>query len=231
MIFPTAQPAYAVKDAPTVLIYHTHTWEAYEMTETAQYTPTQTWRTMDNAHNMVRVGEELARALTARGFYITHDTTAFEPPDLSASYARSLNMLEQRLAAGEAYDYIIDVHRDAFSGLRNGANAVQGADGPVAYVMMLVGKGTGQTGSGFDERPDWPKNLDLAQALTDSMNEQLPGVARDVKIKAGRFNQHVSVNAMLVEVGNNRNTLDEALRACQVIAESLARVHAQRSIR
>lgn len=45
---------------PSVLIYHTHTWEAYEMTETDTYTPTETWRTKDDAHNMVRVGEELA---------------------------------------------------------------------------------------------------------------------------------------------------------------------------
>ena len=90
---------------------------------------------------------------------------------------------------------------------------------------MLVGKGTGETGSGFDERPDWPKNLDLAQRITDAMNERLPGVAREVKVKSGRFNQHVSTGALLIEVGNNLNTLDEALRACPVIAQSIADVH------
>ena len=211
--------------APRVLIYHTHTWEAYEMTPQAFYTPTETWRTADSAHNMIRVGEELAQELRTLGFSVTHDTTAFEPPDLSASYARSLSMLEERLAAGESYDYILDVHRDAFSGLRNGANGIQAQGETCAYVMMLVGKGTGETGSGFDERPDWPKNLDLAQRITDAMNERLPGVAREVKVKSGRFNQHVTTGALLIEVGNNLNTLDEALRACPVIAQSIADVH------
>ena len=218
-----------MEDMPSVLIYHTHTWEAYEMTEDAQYTPTETWRTKDDAHNMVRVGEVLADALREQGFAVTHDQTDFEPPNLSAAYTRSLSMLDARLDAGERYDYILDVHRDAFSALVDGANSVEQEGKSVAYVMMLVGKGTGATGSGFDERPDWPKNLELAQAMTDAMNAEISGVAKPVKIKTGRFNQHVSTAALLVEVGNNRNTLDEALAACPVIANALAAVHAQRT--
>lgn len=216
------------QEGPTVLIYHTHTWEAYEMTDDAPYTPTETWRTKDERCNMIAIGEALARELTALGFTVTHDTTAFEPPNLSSAYTRSLAMLEERLAAGETYDYIFDVHRDAFSGLWNGANCARVGDAQAAYVMTLVGKGTGATGAGFDERPDWPENLALAQALTDAMNAEAPGLAREVKIKSGRFNQHVSTNALLIEVGNNRNTLDEALAACPVIARGIAAVHAQR---
>ena len=222
-----AQPPQ--QDAPTVLIYHTHTWEAYEMEVEGEYVPTETWRTKDERYNMVRVGEALAQALTAQGFSVTHDTTAFEPPNLSTAYTRSLAMLESRLAAGESYDYIFDVHRDAYSGLWNGANCAQTEDGEVAYVMLLVGKGTGATGAGFDERPDWPQNLELAQALTEAINASAPGVARDVKIKTGRFNQHVSTSALLIEVGNNRNTLEQALAACPVIAKGLAAVHALRT--
>lgn len=215
-------------ERPRVLIYHTHTWEAYEMTADAQYTPTETWRTKDNRYNMVRVGEALTESLTALGFDVTHDQTAFEPPNLSDSYTRSLEMLEKRLAVGETYDYIFDVHRDAYSGLYNGANSVSTETGNAAYVMMLVGKGTGATGSGFDERPDWPKNLELAQAITDEMNRHTGGISREVKIKTGRFNQHVSTGALLIEVGNNRNTLDEALAACTVIAQAIAGVHRAR---
>ena len=214
------------EDAPTVLIYHTHTWEAYEMTEDARYTPTETWRTKDNAHNMIRVGQALGDALTARGFVVTHDKTAFEPPNLSAAYTRSLAMLEARQAAGETYDYILDVHRDAYSE-GSGGNTVSRGEAEAARVMLLVGKGTGTTGSGFDVRPDWPQNLELAQAVTDAMNTVLAGVAREVRIKTGRFNQHVSTAALLIEVGNNRNTLEEALSACDVIAEALFTVHAQ----
>ena len=221
-----AAAAAAVQDMPRVLIYHTHTWEAYEMTQETQYEPTETWRTKDERYNMLRVGEQLASELTDRGFFVVHDRSVFEPPNLSSAYTRSLEMLDERMEDGEAYDYIFDVHRDAYSGPYNGANSAEQDGQSVAYVMMLVGKGTGATGSGFDERPDWPKNLELAQRITDEMNALLPGVARDVKIKTGRFNQHVSAGALLIEVGNNRNTLDEALAACSVIAQAIAGAHA-----
>ncbi|MBQ7886755.1 MAG: stage II sporulation protein P [Clostridia bacterium] len=214
-------------ERPRVLLYHTHTWEAYEMTADTQYTPTETWRTKDERYNMVRIGEELAGHLTQLGFEVVHDKTAFEPPTLSSAYTRSLDMLKERLDAGERYDYILDIHRDAYSGAYNGANSVLSDGKSLAYVMMLVGKGTGATNSGFDERPDWPANLDLAQRITDSMNAQVDGVSREVKIKSGRFNQHVSTGALLIEVGNNRNTLEEALNACEVIARAIAQVYAQ----
>ena len=222
-----AVPAAAAQaeERPRVLLYHTHTWEAYEMTEDAQYTPTETWRTKDERCNMIRVGEELARCLTEQGFSVVHDKTAFEPPNLSAAYKRSLEMLDRRMQAGERYDYVLDIHRDAYSGPYNGANCVEADGRKMAYVMLLVGKGTGATGSGFDERPDWPQNLDLAQRITDSMNGQVAGVSREVKVKTGRFNQHVSDGALLIEVGNNRNTLEEALAVCPVIASALAQVH------
>lgn len=222
---PAARMAEPVYGRARVLIYHTHTWEAYEMTETTQYTPTETWRTKDERFNMIRVGEMLAAELTALGFNVVHDKTAFEPPTLSTAYARSLSMLDARTAAGEVYDYIFDVHRDAYSGPYNGANSVEADGCSVAYVMMLVGKGTGATGAGFDERPDWPRNLELAQQITDAMNALTPGISRDVRIKSGRFNQHVSTGALLIEVGNNRNTLEEALAACPVIARAVAAVH------
>ena len=221
--------AGAVQHRPRVLLYHTHTWEAYDMTADTQYTPTETWRTKDEQYNMIRIGKELESCLLEMGFDVVHDQTAFEPPTLSSAYTRSLEMLEARIKAGETYDYILDIHRDAYSGEYNGANFARQDEREIAYIMLLVGKGTGATNSGFDERPDWPKNLDLAQRITDSMNAQVSGVAREVKIKTGRFNQHVSTGALLVEVGNNRNTLEQALAACPVIAKALAQVHAQAS--
>lgn len=223
-----ADAAIQEQEKPRVLLYHTHTWEAYEMTEDAQYTPTETWRTKDERFNMVRVGRMLKEELEKRGFFVVHDETAFEPPNLSDAYNRSLGMLEERLDAGETYDYILDIHRDAYSGPYNGGNSVNVKGKQTAYVMLLVGKGTGATGSGFDERPDWPKNLELAEKFTARMNELAPGITREVKIKTGRFNQHVSTGALLIEVGNNRNTLDEALAACSVIAQAVCDVHALR---
>ena len=164
----------------------------------------------------------LAALLTGLGYEVEHDRTAFEPPVLDSAYTRSLTMLQQRLAAGERYDLMIDLHRDAYpGGSQGGANAVTVGSAKLARLMLLVGKGEGQTGRGFDEKPDWEANLRIAQAVTDAVNAQTEGLCRKVMLKAGRFNQHVQVGCLLVEVGNNRNTLGEALASMPYLADAL----------
>ncbi len=211
----------AVPQARRVLIYHTHTYEAFEQAEGNRYQETEKWRTADSEHNMIRVGEELASLLRALGVQVTHDITAFEPPVLSTAYTRSLEMLEQRIAGGETYDLYIDLHRDAYSASYGGSNTVSVGGTDVAKLMLLIGKGEGVTGQGYDVKPDWEKNLAIAQAITDDLNSQASGLCRDVHIKAGRFNQHVAPACVLVEAGNNHNTLREVLAAMPYLADAI----------
>lgn len=206
-----------------VLIYHSHTYEAYEQTD-ERYRETEKWRTADSAHNVVRVGEELAALLRSHGLEVVHDSTAFEPPTLSTAYTRSLQMLENRQAAGETYDLYIDLHRDAYAASSTGKNTVNVGGVETARLMLLVGKGEGQTGQGFDVKPDWPTNLAIAQRVTDALNDQAEGLCRDVCVKSGRFNQHIASGCVLVEAGNNHNTLEEVLSAMPWLADAIVQV-------
>ena len=208
-------------DGKRILIYHTHTYEAYEPTEGNTYVQTEKWRTMDSECNVVRVGEELSQLLKAAGFEVFHDTAAYEPPALSTSYARSLKMLEDSLARGEKYDLYIDLHRDAYTASMANQNTVQVGDMRLARLMMLIGKGTGQTGVGYDVKPEWEKNYELAQNITDSLNQQVQGICKPINLKTGRFNQHIASCCILVEVGNNKNTLEEALAAMPYLADAI----------
>ncbi len=207
-----------------ILIYHTHTYEAYKPTPENTYVPTEEWRTKDNRCNVVRVGEELARLLTAAGYVVVHDTTAYEPPVLSSSYTRSLKMLEESLGRGEKYDLYIDLHRDSYSPSMANHNTVQVGDQKIARLFMLIGKGTGQTGVGYEVKPDWEKNLAIAQSITDSLNEQVPELCRPVRMKTGRFNQHIAPTCILIEAGNNGNTLEEALAGMPYLADAIRSV-------
>ena len=216
----------SVPETPTpkrILIYHTHTWEAYEPTAEESYVPTERWRTRDTNYNIVRVGAELEKCLTALGFEVVHEQGVFEPPVLSTAYNRSLEMLEAYTQRGETFDYYIDMHRDAYSEGVYKTNTVTGTRGEeVARLMMLIGKGTGETGGvGFDVKPQWEKNLVLAQEITDALNDLIDGLGGHVKIKTGRFNQHISTHAILVEVGNNKNTLTQALNAMPYLAQAI----------
>lgn len=202
-----------------ILIYHTHTWEAYQQDKAAPYRETEKWRTKDENCNVVAVGKALTASLTAMGFTVVHDATAFEPPNLDDAYSRSLAMLEARLAAGERYDLYIDLHRDALASSANIRRTVNIGGEDVARFMVLIGKGT--TG-GYAEKPDWEANQAIAGRITSSLNGQCEGLARDVKVKTGRFNQHIAPCCVLLECGVNSNTLEEVLRGVPYLAQAIA---------
>ena len=198
-----------------VYIYHTHTYEAYEMETEKQYQPTEKWRTADPEYNVVRVGAELARLLQDAGITVTHDTTAYEPPKLSTAYSRSLEGL--KAAASEGYDLYIDLHRDSYS-RGNGSNTVPVDGRETARLLILIGQGTGTS---FDERPDWEANERAARIISDAVNQRAEGLCRGVSLKSGRYNQQAATPSMLIEVGNNKNTLLEALNAMEPLARAI----------
>lgn len=198
-----------------VFIYHTHTYEAYEMDAENTYQPTETWRTADDQYNMIRVGEELASRLRETGIEVTHDVTAYEPPRLSTAYSRSLEGLKK--AVTEGYDLYIDLHRDSYS-KNNGPNTVVNGGNELARFLFLIGQGTG---TGFDERPDWETNRKAAQSLSDSLNHQVEGISRGVSLKSGRYNQQADTPCILIEAGNNKNTLPQVLQAMPYLAHAI----------
>ena len=214
-------PVYADK---RILIYHTHTYEAYEPTPEHPYKALEKWRTDDAEHNVTAIGDMLTAALHALGFEVVHDRTAFEPPSHDTAYERSLAMLDGRAAKGEKYDLYIDLHRDAISASSTIKRTVTIGGEKVARFMVVIGKGT--TG-GYVQKPNWEANLAIAECITASLNEQCESLARDVKIKTGRFNQHIADQCVLIECGMNCNTLEEVQNGIPYLAQAIASVFAQ----
>ena len=196
---------------PRVLIYHTHTHEAYAQVESDPYIETEVFRTADPAHSIVRVGEALADLLTQYGFIVIHDTTDHEPPKLSTAYSRSLQTLE---SYEEPFDLYIDLHRDAYNSSMDACAYFGGQE--LAQLMMLIGNG-----GDYEVKPDYEANLSFARRLTECINKKAPGVCRDVMVKNGRYNQHIGTPSILIEVGHNENTLQQALSAMPLLADAL----------
>ncbi|MBR1821811.1 MAG: stage II sporulation protein P [Clostridia bacterium] len=195
-----------------VLIYHTHTHEAYEQVSEDPYDALEAWRTSDADHSVVRVGEELAKMLANYGFEVVHDTTDHEGDELSTAYTRSLKTLENY---DERFDLYVDLHRDAF--VEGERETVAGSDGEaLAPLMLLIGNG-----NGFDVKPYYEQNYAFARALEERINAIEPNLCRPTLVKDGRYNQHIGVFAILVEVGHNRNTLRQALNAVPPLAEAI----------
>ena len=211
-VLPDTDSAHMPSDQLSVLIYHTHTHEAYEQDDADPYKALEAWRTTDADHSVVRVGAELARQLESLGFEVVHDTTDHEGDDLSTAYTRSLETLENYK---RRFDLYIDLHRDAWTPAD--AESFTGQDGtPMAQLMLLVGNG-----NGFDEKPYYAQNLAFAQALSERINAVEPNVCKPVLVKDGRYNQSIGVFAILAEVGHNKNTLGEALNAIPALAKGI----------
>lgn len=204
---------------PTILIYHTHNTEAYCPTDTDPYEHNGTYRTYDNTKNVVAVGEELKHILEEQyGFCVLHDTTDHEPPKLSSAYERSEQTM---LSYRERYPSLIlyiDLHRDAYNVTTEPTtDFAEVYDEETARLMFVVG-----TGEKYDVKPYYVSNLNLAETITDHLSSIQEKLMRPVRIKTGRYNQHIAPYCLLVEVGHNANTLEQALAAVPYLAEGIA---------
>lgn len=213
-------------EAPQILIYHTHATEAYLMTGTEDaYEESGKWRTKDTDKSVVAVGEALKRTLTEAGFSVLHDVTNHEPPKLSTAYSRSLETMLNYQKRYPSLTIFIDVHRDAHGTKVETPEDYLTLDGrETARLMFVVGTGEGATGTGFAEMPDYERNLALAEAVTDRLNGVRESLARPVRVKSGRYNQHVSSQCMLVEVGHNANSFAQALTAAEYLGKAIGAV-------
>ena len=132
-----------------VLIYHTHTYEAFEQNPDDPYPECGKWRTEDSRYNIVRVGDALAEELEALDIEVVHDTTEHEPPKLGTAYLRSLKTLEGYAQRGEEFDMMIDLHRDAASSRNTNPSCVTANGIKYARMMVLIGNGKGSNGNSF----------------------------------------------------------------------------------
>jgi stage II sporulation protein P len=209
---PPSEPSQKAARPLRILIYHTHTHEAYTQVSDDPYIETETWRTADQKHSVVRVGEALGQLLRAQGFEVVHDVTDHEPPKLSTAYSRSLQTLEGY--AGEHFDLYIALHRDAYNSSMRGYIEYDGLQ--MAQLMMLIGNG-----GSYEIKPDYEANLRFAAQLTDALNAQVRDLCRPVMVKNGRYNQHIGTPAILIEVGHNENTLQQALSSMPFLADAI----------
>ncbi|MEG1524648.1 MAG: stage II sporulation protein P [Clostridia bacterium] len=208
---------------PRILIYHTHATEAYLMTEDSPYEPSGKWRTADFSKSVVVVGEKLKQILeTEYGLSVLHDVQNHEPPKLSTAYSRSLLAMQGYQERYPSITVFIDVHRDAYGTTETTPKDYFEMDGKqLARLMFVVGTGKGATGSGFADMPDFDSNLAFAKTIQERLKEMNGQFVRDIRIKTGRYNQHMSNHCLLVEVGHNANTLEQALNSVPYLAKAI----------
>ncbi len=211
---------FSLTEPPVVLIYHTHAEEAYRQTRRYAYEETGegTYKTLDKTRSVVALGELLKAELERRGFTVIHDDTDVEPPELLSAYSRSLEVMEKY---PEALIYI-DLHRNTANVKMKRDDVVEIDGKRIARMFFVVGTSVGTYEGEYDTHHDWQKNYALAKAITERLRAVDGGLALDIRLKVGRYNQHVSPYCLLVEVGHNANTFEDAENAIPYLAQAIA---------
>lgn len=194
-----------------VIVYNTHFWESY-LPDLKKKNPREA---SDLNKNITLVSKHMVEVLEKMGVgaVATHKKYTW-----NGAYQQSRKLVQSVMAEHKEATYLIDLHRDS----RRRNITTKEFDGKTyARLAFVVGKSS----------KNYEQNLRLAREMHNRINEIIPGLSRAVIEKDrtegnGEYNQSLSPNAMLVEVGGVDNTFEEAYRSVEILARVIAeRIH------
>lgn len=197
-----------------ILIYHTHSQEGY-----ADSTPG------DPNSSVLALGERLTQLLRDQyGFNVLHHMGEYDVKDRDNAYSYAGPALEQILAENPSIEVVIDLHRD---GVPETAHLVSEVNGKqTAQIMFFNGlsRTTANGNIAHLANPNLADNLAFSFQMKLAAEEYYPGFARATYLKGYRYNLHYRPKSLLVEVGAQTNTLEEAMNAMEPLADILHKV-------
>lgn len=203
---------------PQVLIMHTHTTECYLKETRDYYTDTDLTRTRDTSYNMVAIGEIFTKKLNNAGIVTIHDTTEHDYPAYNGSYTRSAETVKKYLQKYPSIKVVIDLHRDSIGGTNsNRVKPIVEINGKKTAQVMLV-MGCGEKIGGYD---NWKQNLTFAIKYQQTLEVLYPGLCRATSFVSSRYNQNLTTGSILLEVGTESNSFEEASRAAEYASNAL----------
>ena len=198
-------------DGPQILIYHTHSQEAFVDSVPG-----------DVNTGIVGVGECLTKILTEQyGYRVLHHTGQYDVETRDNAYSRALPAVEQILAENPSIQVIIDLHRDEVAEETKLVTDIQGR--PTARFMFFNGLSRTRKTGDIDYLANENQEANLAFSFQMQLKaaEYYPGLTRRIYLKGYRYNMHLRPRTLLVELGAQNNTVEEAINACDPLAHIL----------
>jgi len=204
------------KDGYDILIYHTHSQEAF-----ADSVPGNVSQTV------VGMGELLKEQLEGYGYSVLHHKGIYDMTDgkldRDPAYTKALPVISSIIEAYPEIEVIIDLHRD---GVREDMHLVQEINGkPTARIMYFNGLCRSETGEREDiSNPYREENMALSLQLALTTMTDYPGLTRCIYLRSSRYNLHLRGKSALIEVGAQTNTVEEVSNAIPVLADVINKV-------
>jgi stage II sporulation protein P len=198
-------------EEPQILIYHTHSQEGYSDSVEGDLSTT-----------VMAVGDRLTQILQETyGYQVLHHTGTYDVEDRNHAYSLAAPDLEQILSEHPSIEVVIDLHRD---GVGDDTRLVTEMNGTqMAQIMFFNGLSRSTATGDIDYLPNpyIEDNLAFSLQMQLAASEMYPGFARKIYLKSYRYNMHYCPKSLLIEVGAQTNTLQEALNAMEPLAAVL----------
>lgn len=177
-----------------ISIYHTHTDESF--------IPTSGKALVPGKGDVMKVGETFAKKLEQVGYSVNHNTSLHEPHDANA-YHRSRRTAVKLLK--EDPIALFDIHRDS-APIDMYATTIDGD--PAAKIMIIVGK----------QNQNKNTTRDFALKIKEAADKAYPKLIRGIFMAHGNYNQDLSPHAILLEIGSDRNSLEQVQKTVEALA-------------
>ncbi|MDD2190532.1 MAG: stage II sporulation protein P [Eubacteriales bacterium] len=203
---PDPVPENIDRSKPVVIIYHTHATESYQPVTEGNF------HSLNESGTVREVGNVLAKELENKGIQVIHSKTIHDSPSYSQSYTRSLDTVQNLIGGDDSQKIIVDLHRDAAGYSGNNAKTVTINKNTLAGYALVIGSGN----------PNYEALKTFANHINKTAAEMYPGFEGKIIEKQYKFNQYVSDYHILLEVGNNENTIEQAKLTGKYFADVLA---------
>lgn len=195
---------------PIIYIYNSHQLENYNSSNLDIYGITP---------NVLMTSYLLKEKLNSKGIStIVEDTNLTEFLSLnnwdhSGSYKASRIFILDKKNKYSTLKYFIDIHRDSVSKNITTIN-INGKD--YARILFVVGL----------EHDNYKDNIKISEDLNNLFDKYYKGLSRGIYKKEGPgvdgiYNQDISPNSILIEVGGVDNNIDEVLNTTEAISNIL----------
>ena len=196
-----------VKENDDVLvgIYHTHSGESYAGDGSDYHAP------VGEKGDVVDYGSLLNDKLEKLGIKTVH-SVEINDKIYAESYNNSYYVAKKMLEDNPTMRVIMDIHRDGIPP-NVGKSTVKIGEEEYSRILIIIGQ----------KNPYWEKNLELAETIIKTGEEKYPGLffPRVRYASDARYNQHLSSGALLLEIGSQLNTCEEAMNTVEPLAEIL----------
>lgn len=203
--------AASINENLNLIIYHTHGTESYYPDEGSNY------RSLDEGKNVTGIGNIVASNLEGNGINLTHLQEYNDYPDYNSSYANS-NYAVSQILSNSKKNLLIDIHRDGaeenseYEAVLSQVKTTYINDRAAATCTLVVG----------DKNGNYEQVKQTADKLYAIAEEMYPGLFRKIIVRPGAyFNQYLSNQSMLIEIGSSLNTLDEAQYSADLVSQVL----------